>query len=78
MYLILEFVCRLTDQSEKFKPFYDGTNSTDYINSNTQYENDLLRQKFFLKDLDDSKFKILTKRSYSENNIVEEDHQVLK
>jgi hypothetical protein len=68
----------LTEQSEKFKPFNDGTNSNDYINSNTQYENDLLKQKFCLKDLHDSKFKILTKRSYSENDIIEEDHQVLK
>ncbi len=72
-------MCRLTDQSEKFKPFNDGINCTDYKNLNTQYDNDLLKQKFFLKDLDDSKFKILTKRSYNfENDIVEENHQILE
>lgn len=69
----MEFVCRLVDQSEKFKPLND-----DYVYSSAQYqyENDLLKQKFFLQDLDDSKFRIITKRSYLGNTNQIENHHV--
>lgn len=57
----MEFVCRLTNLSDKIK-------TDDLIRSNLKFKNELLRHKFSLEDLASSNIKLISKQS-SENSI---------
>ena len=64
----MEFACRLTDLSRKYK-------TDEIVRNNLQYKNELLLYKFELDDLASSNIKLITKQS-SNDNFFEEDEEI--